>query len=231
MLRSTQPEILDLGPNSFTKEEYDQCLKILDKVGRWLGGDRATLHYFSKMSEKPSSVLDVGCGGGHFAIRLAKNYPETQVLGIDINPYAIEFAKSQLAAMQRPPSNVTFELKSAGELDEAEKCFDVVLACLMCHHFSDSELVSFIQQASLIARKKVIINDLQRSYFAWLAFKWISPILFSNRVAIHDGLLSIRKSFTRKEWKNYLMQAGIDPSRYTIKWHWAFRWVVEINCR
>lgn len=221
--RSDQLEIIDLGPDFYSKEEYFDCLHQLDRIGRWLGGDRATLGAFSNM--QPHSILDVGCGGGTFAIRLAKRFPSARVTGIDLNPFAIEFANSYLAAMKKAPENIQFEIK---ELDEPPKSYDVVTCTLVCHHLKSHELIRFLADAGRIARKKVIINDLHRHPLALFLFKLISPICFPNRLVRHDGPLSVRRALTRQEWVDYLKRAGI--KRYTIRRRFAFRWIIEIDC-
>ena len=76
----------------------------------------------------------------------------------------------------------------------------------------------------------MIINDLHRHPLALLLFKMTSPILFPNRLVQHDGLVSIRKAFTHDELIALLQQSGLKPSQYAIKWKWAFRWLVEMNC-
>ena len=114
-------------------------------------------------------------------------------------------------------------------MEEPAKSYDVVLSTLVCHHLSDEQLTSFFSSAQRIARKKVIINDLHRHPLALLLFKMASPVLFRNRLVQHDGALSIRKAFSREDLVNVFKQAGLIPSRYSIKWRWAFRWLAEIN--
>lgn len=226
--RSSQTEIIDQEPNehTYTLKEYIDCLEKLDRIGRWLGGDRANLKSLSKMAVNPSSIIDIGCGGGLFDIRLEKKFPEAHIIGIDLNPYAIQFANT------RKPSGckVDFELRELKELNEPHKSYDVVISTLVCHHIPEDELVNFISQACQVAKCKVILNDLHRHPLAWLLFKWIAPIFFRNRLVLHDGLISVERSFKRKDWIRYLEKAKIDKSRYRITWYWAFRWIVEIDC-
>lgn len=228
--RSQQLEIIDQGSGAYTKEEYNDCLEKLDKVGRWLGGDQATFYALSKLSEKPESILDVGCGGGLFTIRLAKLFPRVKIVGIDLNPQAIEFARNKVSLIKNAPPYLRFELRQRPDLNEPSKSFDVVLATLVCHHIPDRELITFIANACRIAKKKVILNDLHRHPLALIFFKLIAPIFFRNRLVLHDGPLSIQRAFKYDEWVSYLEQAGIKKSQYRIRWHWAFRWIVEINC-
>jgi 2-polyprenyl-3-methyl-5-hydroxy-6-metoxy-1,4-benzoquinol methylase len=222
--RSDELELIDRG--EYSQTEYQHCLQTLDRIGRWLGGDSGTFAALDKMNKEPLSVLDVGCGGGIFTSRLARRYPEARVLGIDVNQDAIAFAQKRLNA----PENLSFELRYQGKLEEPPKSYDVVMTTLVCHHLADSEIIDFIQRAKLIAKKKVIINDLHRTPLAYYLFKFIGPILFRNPLVQNDGPISVLRSFKRKDWEHYLEMAGVDRSSYRIVWRWAFRWVIEIDC-
>ncbi len=228
--RSYAAELIDLGPTHYTLDEYHDCLKQLNKIGIWLGGNAASLEALKKMPKAPGSILDVGCGAGFFTIQMAKYFPQAKIVGIDINPQAIDFANNLLVGMPKRPANVSFILKTQPELNELPKSFDVVLSTLVCHHLDDEVLIGFLQKACLVAKQKVIINDLHRHPLAYAAFKAISPLFFRNRLIMHDGPLSVQRAFTRQEWHDYLHKAGLGKKRHSIRWRWAFRWLVEIDC-
>ncbi len=207
MKRSDEKEWMDLG--HYTPEEYEETLYQLDLVGRYLGGNRAT---FSALKSPPQSILDLGCGGGFFTQILAKRYPNAQVVGFDISEEAIQFAKRHQAP------NLHFTTSTS-------ETFDLITATLVCHHMSDAELIQFLKDSSSQA-KTVILNDLHRCWLAYLGFWGISSCFFNGMVK-HDGLLSIRRGFTRREWESLLKAAGI--RNYSISWHWPFRWIVLIK--
>ena len=85
--RSTQLEIIDLGKPHYTDKEYNECLTLLDKISRYLGGDSANLWALKKVKSKfktnPKLIIDFGCGGGFFSAKLAKLYPDCKIVGID----------------------------------------------------------------------------------------------------------------------------------------------------
>lgn len=221
-MRSQEAELIDLGPSHYSSDEYQDCLFQLDRIAKTLGGDRATFWAFDRLEYAPASILDVGCGGGLFTLRLASRFPQAKVVGIDISKGAIAIANENLLK-NGSPSNVKFVVQ------EMSEPYDVVTATLMTHHLTDSELISFITQACRLAKRTVILNDLHRHWLATAGFATLAPILFNNRLIIHDGLISIRRAFTRKDWKSYLTAAGIDPKAYKITWHWPFRWIVTID--
>ncbi len=226
--RSTKLEKIDLGPSHYTSKQYQNCLYQLDRVGRFLGGDRASFWAFKQLKTSPKSILDVGCGGGLFTQRLAKSYPQATVTGIDLSHEAIDFAKRHLPS-DKAPSRVHFLVPDSTHLNYPTHSFDVVTTTLMCHHLKDSELITFLKQAIRVAKHAVIINDLHRHSLAWLGFAAIMPFLFPNRLVWHDGLLSIRRSFTCIDWISLLNEADIPLNRCSITWHWAFRWTVTID--
>jgi 2-polyprenyl-3-methyl-5-hydroxy-6-metoxy-1,4-benzoquinol methylase len=226
--RSHQPEWMDLGPSYYTPEEYRDCLYQLDRIGRFLGGDRATFWALKQLQAPPTSILDVGCGGGLFTLRLAAHYPQARIVGSDISHEAIAFAQEYLQKHRLSLPNIQFIVPSSPQLDPQAQ-FDVIMATLVCHHLSDDELITFLQQACRVAKQAVILNDLHRHPLATMGFAALTPLFFRNRMIWHDGLLSIRRSFTRQDWKAFLKAANIPENDFTITWHWAFRWIVMID--
>ena len=47
------------------------------------------------LKKKEKSLLDVGCGGGQFAIRLEGLFPYMQLAGIDLSPGQIARARQR----------------------------------------------------------------------------------------------------------------------------------------
>ena len=76
-------------------------------------------------------VLEIGCGGGAFAARLADNGAGA-VVGQDYSPVAIEHAQTQF---QRP--NLSFEVGDIQEIAYPTGDFDVVVSCETIEHVPD----------------------------------------------------------------------------------------------
>ena len=223
--RSYEKELIDLGDDFYTKEEYEDCLKQLGRVGKWLLGNRAALYAFNQLDKSPKSILDVGCGGGNFTRLLALKYSTATVTGIDFSEKAICYANKQLSKI--PIENLKFEVPNTLELEKPSKSVDLITATLVCHHMNDDELIDFLKRAKEVATQKIIINDLHRHPLAYLSYLLIAPLAFQNRLITHDGLLSVKRSFIKKEWVSYLKKAGIE--NYTIKWKFPFRWIITIT--
>lgn len=225
--RSDEQELIDLGPSSYSQAEYHDCMRQLGRVGRLLGGDRATLAAFDQLKERPTSILDVGCGGGDTARLLAKRYPMCRVEGIDFSQEAVRVAASHPDNTLFP--HLSFHKPQTLELSCEPKSYDVVTATLVCHHMSDAQLVDFLKRASTAAKKAIIINDLHRHPLAYTSYGLIAPVLFGNRLITHDGLISIKRGFTKQDWIRYLGEAGFNQKQWSIHWKWAFRWTILIH--
>ena len=87
---------------------------------------------------EPAAVLDVACGAGYGAHAIARRFPNTQVLGVDYDPEAIEQAQ---AAYSLP--NLRF---AAGDLTQWEqtigpKMFDCVVTFDTLEHVPHREIM------------------------------------------------------------------------------------------
>jgi 2-polyprenyl-3-methyl-5-hydroxy-6-metoxy-1,4-benzoquinol methylase len=224
--RSLEPEILDLGPDHYTSEEYDRCLKLLSRVNHLLGGYRATRNAFRDAEIQPRSILEVGCGGGYQCQQMHQWFPHANIRGIDISLQAINHAHNHLP--QSMSHAIDFHHQPAKKLDFPENSCDVVTTTLVCHHMADEELIAFLQESYRVAASAVIINDLHRHWAAYASFALIAPLVFPHRLIQHDGLLSIKRAFRKKDWLRLLEKAGFKNHQYTLKWHWAFRWTVTL---
>jgi SAM-dependent methyltransferase len=222
--RSQKKELIDLGPEYYSPEEYQLFLKKIFWVNKRLGIFRDTVKAIQRFPTA-TSLVDVGCGGGHFLLHLAKYFPAMYLLGIDINADAIQTAKRILMsrAQSNYLNNVAFYLQPQPELQLPQNSVDVILATLVCHHLSDSELIDFLRTAVLTAKQAVIINDLYRHRLAQWSYRLLSP-LSRSRLIIRDGLISIQKGFIHAEWELLLAKAGI--KHYRIALRFPFRWQV-----
>ncbi|CRX37904.1 methyltransferase domain-containing protein [Estrella lausannensis] len=221
--RSNEQEILDLGPLYYTQEEYALCLKHLSRINQLLGGYRAVRKALK--GSNPRSILEVGMGGGGLSRRLSRWFPNASVLGVDINPEAVAYAR---AMMPQGQSNLSFELQKTKSLPYREGAFDVVTTMLVTHHMDDEELIDFLKESYRIASSLVVINDLQRHLLAYVAFSVVAPLLFPSRLIWHDGRLSIRRSFKRGDWIRLLKKAGFQEGQYKLSWNFPFRWTLTL---
>jgi SAM-dependent methyltransferase len=81
-------------------------------------------------------LLDVGCGGGQFALRLAERFPEVDIVGVDLSPEQIARARSRVGALDQ---RVSFLEGNAVDLPFADGEFDLVYSLGSIKHWPERE--------------------------------------------------------------------------------------------
>jgi 2-polyprenyl-3-methyl-5-hydroxy-6-metoxy-1,4-benzoquinol methylase len=223
--RSDEKELLDLGPAYYSAEEYAHCMKRLFLINRLLGFFKSTVKLLKKFPQD-ASLLDVGCGDGLFLLHLSQYFPQMQFQGNEISAAGIQLAREAKKQFLPASQNVTFELLTTPELKLPPQSVDIILTTLVCHHLSNQEIIAFIRAALNSARRAVIINDLHRHKLAYWSYRLLSPI-FRNRLITHDGLISIKRGFVRREWEAILQAAGVQ--HYKLTWCFPFRWQLTLT--
>ena len=217
--RSNKKEILDDDDLPF--EDIKICMKELNSINTLLGGHKITIKGMDSFSSTESdtfTVCEIGCGGGDNLKAISKKYKNANFIGIDLKNTCIDFAAKQYPQLKADwiasdYSKVVFKTAP-----------DIIFSSLFCHHFTDEQLVFMLQWMNKNSKKGFFINDLQRSTVAYYLIKWLTLIFSKSYMVKNDGPISVSRSFTKKDWQLLFAKAGI--SNYSIKWKWAFRYLV-----
>lgn len=162
----------------------------------WLGKERCAR----------LEILDVGAGSGLLGETLsawaAKRGWDWRFTNLDSNPL---------------PSLKTVRAKSlvgsALELPFEENSFDLVVASQMTHHLSDPEVVQHWREAWRVTRDGIFICDLHRNAGLY-GMLWLTMgLLRTSRELREDGLISVKRGFHRREWRDLAARAGISDAR------------------
>ena len=227
--RSSTPEIMD--DLQCAGEVVNQTLVELEIINRWLGGNAVTVNGVSKLvrashGKKNLSIADVGCGGGDVLKEIAEWGQQKELTlhltGIDANPNIIEFAK----ANTRSYPEIDYIVKNIFSVEFSKNRYDIIVATLFTHHFSNSELSDLLNSLTKQSNIGVVINDLHRHWFAYHSIRWLTRLFSKSSMVKYDAPLSVLRAFKRKDLLNILQQAGI--SEFSLKWKWAFRWQLVI---
>jgi ubiquinone/menaquinone biosynthesis C-methylase UbiE len=231
--RSSEVEIMD--DLQCAGQVVDQTLIELEFINKWLGGNAVTIRGFnfllsaSKTHEpnKALVVADIGCGGGDMLQILSseckRRKQQAEFIGIDANPNILAFAVKNSHGFPE----IKFHRVDILSAEFREKHFDIIVATLFFHHFSDDQLMEIFSYLKKQARVGIIINDLHRHWFAYYAIKLLTAMFSKSAMVKFDAPLSVLKGFKRKELEEILSKAGI--VHYTLKWKWAFRWQLVIS--
>lgn len=217
--RSYQPEIMD--DFSIRDNRVDAALNELKLVNKFLGGISVTSSGIKEIltnKKECISVLDIGAGASDILIKLQKNGYNFNITSLDINPRACFYLKKFT-----PVSKIVCGDVSAIPFRNK---FHLIHASLFLHHFKEDEIAQLIRSFLLLAEKGIIINDLRRSILAYYGIRLLTVLFSNSRMVRHDGPLSVKRGFIKKDWDKILQLAGI--KQYIIKRKWAFRWLIVI---
>jgi len=172
---------------------------------------------------RPLSLLDVACGGGDVAIRLARRARAAglplAVSGCDISPTAVRHAR-QLAE-STGTTDVEF-FQSDILRDSLGRRFDVVTCNLFMHHLDEADAIRLLQTIAGATRRMMLVDDLRRTRLG-LGLAWIACRLFSRSPIVHaDGPRSVRAAYTPDEALALAARAGLDGARATRHWPQRF---------
>ncbi len=166
-------------------------------------------------------LLDVGSGGGDITIFLWRQaYKEgflLDVTGIDHDPRALPFAHAAVRKKIGKPDNLRFRLADTQDLRRAGEQFDFVVCNHVLHHLADTEIKPFLDDLSQLSTRKVICSDIERSRVGYGLFSVATFSFFPNSFIRSDGLISIRKSYTRPEL------AKIVPDNWVVYRQFPYR--------
>ena len=205
--RAEDPELLDEG---VPREEALRSLADLRFVNRWLGNRSQLLDVVRPdlLASPAPSLLDVGCGSGDVPSWIASRIGRpVSVVGVDVKVLHLEAAPEVLRGVVADVHALPFP----------DGAFDVVTASLFLHHFDGPDVARVLQELFRVARRALVVNDLRRARVPYLFGRATFPLLFESHVSVEDGLLSIRRAFTRPELERAFAEAHI-PAAISSTW-------------
>lgn len=166
--------------------------------------------------DRPTSILDIGCGGGDITINLARwasrDGFDVRVLGIDPDARAHRFAVRAADASGIGRSRLEFRQSLSSELVTEGRAFDVVVSNHILHHLNPLELEGLFTDTEKLAGSVAIHSDIRRSRAALVLFGAATLPLARTSLIRRDGLTSIRRSYQTEELTR-LLPAGWQAQR------------------
>ena len=194
--RDIKPELLDdAEPN-----EARGNLADLVRINRYFGGHSTIRRMLERVvtPEEPFTLLDIGAASGDAAQMIVRSYPKAQVTSLD--KHAVNLEAAPVPKLQADAFRLPF----------APGSFDFVMSSLFLHHFSDEDVTALLRSFRSIARRGVLIADLERHVLPLIFLTLSKPLFGWGRITVHDGLRSVRAAFRASELKKLAEAAGID---------------------
>ena len=213
--RATKPERIDTG--DYTPEEYATFLREIRFVNQRLG-DRAALEKtllsdITRLGLKEFSVLDVGAGSGELLGIIAEygrsNGRNAHLVGLDLN----SLSAREIAKESEKYTEISTVQGDALRLPFADDAFDFAICSLFTHHLTDEQILQLLPEMSRIARRGIVVIDLERSPMAWFLYNLFCFAYRISPLVREDGLLSIRKGFRVEEFAGLAKTLGFTRAK------------------
>jgi ubiquinone/menaquinone biosynthesis C-methylase UbiE len=188
-------EILDLpdvDPNLVTRSLADVA-----RCNALFGGLSSALDELKEsFGDLPrcATLLDVGTGLGDIPSR-ARDFAAQH--GVDLTTVGLDSAL-ELARASRETVGVSV-CGDALSLPFADRSVDVVMCSQVLHHFADADAARLLREMNRVARVRVVVSDLRRSWIAAAGLWLVSFPLRFHAVSRHDGVVSVLRGFTAQE--------------------------------
>ena len=209
--RSQTPEWMDRDDNH--AHDLESALRDIHKVNRFLRGSKILIDAIRPCLDKQRpgetlTILDVGTGGADIPIELVNEArrmgKSVAITAIERDPATFAYAKQQT----KNYSEITIEQADATSLPYEPESFDVVLASMFLHHFTDEKATELLKSFRAIARRAVLLHDLRRHLVPWAFIGVAARVTGRHPMFCHDAPLSVLRGFTASELRNAAREAG-----------------------
>jgi ubiquinone/menaquinone biosynthesis C-methylase UbiE len=170
------------------------------------GGTRAVMAEIDAVLDRTTArtitLLDIGTGIGDIPARVREVAARR---GITIITYGVEHRESIAhAAHSRVLPMVCADARA---LPFACRSVDIVMCSQVLHHFEQADGIALLREMNRVARHRVVVSDLRRSWLA-AAGIWVAsfPLRF-HPFSRHDGVVSVLRGFTRGELRELVHTA------------------------
>lgn len=197
--RRNAPELMDAP--GLPESEVADAYRVLTRVNRqFFGGRRPMVRELDRFlsEDRPGlgqvTLLDVGSGSGDLA-RVAEDYLNarghpTRAWAFDRDSMAVALAaRDGIATLRGDALRLPFD----------DASIDLVTAVKFAHHFHGQPLERLIGEMARVARRRVVVLDIRRSWLAYAGFVAWSRVFTRNRLVRFDGPLSVLRGFSREE--------------------------------
>jgi ubiquinone/menaquinone biosynthesis C-methylase UbiE len=153
--------------------EFDRWSENYDRsVLQWLlfgPSHRALLDRMrSPLADRPSTVLDVGCGTGVFAALVRSAFPQATIWGVDLVAAMLSRGRE---CRPSPPGRVALVQGDSERLPFPAGAFDVVTCSNSFHHYPDQgRAVAEMHRVLKPGGRLLLIDGCRDGWWGWLIY-------------------------------------------------------------
>ncbi len=205
---------------------HASALNALERINWWSGSAGilwpALRDLLRAQAPRPVRVLDVACGAGDVALRLARRARRAglplEIAGCDVSDTALSFARERAKHSDVPVEFFSFDALN----DPLLTNYDVVTTSLFLHHLDEEDAVTLLRRLGEMAGRLLLVNDLARCRLGYMAAWLGTRVLSRSWVARIDGPLSVAGAFTPAEALEMARQAGLAEAPVARRWPFRF---------
>ena len=200
-------------------------LADVSRANALFGGTRAVVAEVLALCDGPTpprSLLDVGTGLGDIPLAArratARRGVALEVMGLELSDVAARAAHAAIGAAV---------VADAFALPFPTGSVDVVTCSQVLHHFDAVQGARLLRELDRVARVRVIVSDLRRSWAAAIGLWLASYPLGFHPHSRHDGVTSVMRGFTPFELGTLILDSTSRPAvtrnrvGFRITAHWS----------
>lgn len=213
------------SPKNLVPRFFNETASTYDKVAFWatFGRDRYWKREIVNQISDGNSFLDLACGTGILTRDIAKKFPHSKIIGVDVTQSYLEIAKKNSASFK----NISFVNQDAEKLNLDRK-FDCITSSYIPKYCNPDLLVSKcvdhlnnngkIIFHDFVYPKNVIVRGLWNFYFVLLNFvcHFFIP---SWKKAFSELPALIRSSSWFADYKNAMIKNSLKVSYQYLTWN------------
>jgi 2-polyprenyl-3-methyl-5-hydroxy-6-metoxy-1,4-benzoquinol methylase len=179
-----------------------------------------TLSCIAFPKEQAIKVLDLGCGVGLYDFALARRWSRAHIVGVDINPEQIEFARGKAYELGFA-DRLKFECADISDW-EPRVTYDIVLLTDVVEHFENPNGCLTAARAALSAGGQVIVSvphtsSTRKDWWFYRQLLADGSFVMAETVEELDPTQPVlrfwHKEFTRDELIGLLIRNGLQVTR------------------
>lgn len=186
----------------FAKGYHKRNAKSLASMGRQY------VRVLKKSGFRAGKILDSGCGFGAVSMEIARAFPETEIIGIDLSETLLDMAREG-AKTQGLEGQFKFLNGDVQKLIFDDNSFDLVINTFMIHIVEKPmDMLNEIERVAT-ANARIMVSDLRRMWLGYLLKKFRAPFTLKEALEIIQQS-KLRQGMGKNGlfWWDYLIGMG-----------------------
>jgi len=211
-------------PKDFVPHFFDNTSRTYDKIANYatFRKDRHWKNKIIKEMKNPKTILDLACGTGILTRKIARTFPESRIIGIDITKSYLEIAKKNSLSFP----NVSF-IQQDAEMLSLDQKFDCICSSYIPKYCDANILINKCMKHlnpdgriifhDFVYPKNPIVKFFWNSYFVLLQLSGF--LIPSWRVAFKNLPDIIKNTNWTDDYVYYLTKNGFTVKMEPMTWH------------